>query len=56
MDIKFSQDALAKLNSLLMDMPYRYAAPIIGLVNHQIQVSQEAYAAQVGVGTPPPGE
>ena len=54
MDIPFSQDSLARLNSLLMDVPYRYAAPIIVLVNNQIQIAQETYAAQVDVGTSPP--
>ena len=59
MDIPFSQDTLARLNNLLMDVPYRYAASIVNLVNHQIQIAHENAADardQMSGATPAPDE
>jgi len=44
MDIPFSQEALAQLDQMVMDIPYRLAAPIVNLVNQQIQRAHEMAA------------
>ena len=44
MDIPFSQEALAQLDQMVMEIPYRFAAPIVSLVNQQIQRAHEMAA------------
>lgn len=35
--IKFSPQTLEKLNHILLDVPYKYAFPIVNLINQEIQ-------------------